>query len=109
MNPVFDKVMMKKPEGGKYNLSHTYKCGFRMGEMIPILSYPLLPGDRFDMTISSMLRFIALISPVYHEVTVNINAFVTPERIMYPGEYEDFITGAQEVLPPPIVTGKQKH
>lgn len=63
-----------------------------MGQLVPILCQPVVPGDRWTVNHSYLLRFNPLIAPLMHRVDVFFHSFFVPNRIIWDG-WEEFITG----------------
>ncbi len=86
---------MRKPNYSAFDLSHEKKLSFEMGQLIPILTEEIVPGDQFKISSEIMLRFAPMIAPVMHRVNAYIHYFFVPNRIVW-DEWEDFITGGQQ-------------
>lgn len=98
----FKQVPVKAQKRNRFDLSHDVKMSFKMGRLYPISVLEAMPGDTFRINLESLLRFAPLVSPVMHEVIVTFHAFFTPNRILWP-QFEDWITGAANVLAPNFV------
>lgn len=66
-----------------------------MGQLVPILCQPVVPGDRWTVNHSYLLRFNPLIAPLMHRVDVFFHSFFVPNRIIWDG-WEEFITGGKD-------------
>ncbi|QGF19335.1 major capsid protein [Antarctic microvirus COCH21_V_SP_16] len=97
---IFNSVQMSKPKNNLFDLSHDVKLSLNMGELVPIMVMETVPGDRFNISVESLLRFAPLVSPVMHRMNVTIHYFFVPNRILWDG-WEDFITNTKTlgVLP----------
>ena len=51
------------------NLSHRVLSTCKMGQILPILSEPLVPGDKIDVKINQFARFLPLAVPAYVRLT----------------------------------------
>lgn len=78
-----------------FDLSHTHKTSGHFGRLYPVLVEETLPGDRWKMQTSKMVRALPLVSPVMHRVTIKEHWFYVPNRIIWEG-WEEFITVKQE-------------
>lgn len=83
-----------------------------MGELSPVGSFEVLPGDTVQIQNSGLLRVSPPVTPVMHPVTVKFFNFFVPNRILDPADgsfkWEDFITGGEDglyVTPPPRTGG----
>lgn len=72
-----------------------------MGRLVPI-TRPLdvLPGDRWNISVQSMLRMAPLVAPVMHQIYVKHYFFFVPIRLLWDG-FEEFISdpGASTAVP----------
>lgn len=85
-----------------HNLSHEHKLSCDMGQLVPIATIEVLPGDSFNMSTSLLARVAPLVSPVMHNVDIRVHNWYVPNRIIDDG-WEDFITGENED-PRPTIT-----
>lgn len=92
MKNLFNSIQLKKPKTNTFDLTHDVKLSFNMGELIPILCLECVPGDSFNISCESLVRFAPLVSPVMHRMDVYMHYFFVPNRIIWDG-WEDFITG----------------
>lgn len=87
------KIPVNTPRRHRHNLSHYVKMTGEMGTLMPILCQDVLPGDRFKVSVTDLIRFAPLIAPVMSEIDVYVHFFFVPNRIIWT-QWEDFITGA---------------
>lgn len=87
------KIPIKTPRRHRHDLSHYVKMTGEMGTLMPILCQDVLPGDRFKISVTDLIRFAPLIAPVMSEIDVYVHFFFVPNRIIWT-QWEDFITGA---------------
>lgn len=66
-----------------FNLTHEKKFTCDFGQLIPALFLECSPGDIFKMSVSILARFMPLVHPIFHEVTIDFHAFFVPTRIIY--------------------------
>lgn len=92
---LFNTVLAKRPKSNVFDLSHDVKLSFDMGQLVPIMCMEAVPGDKFNVSNESMLRFAPLIAPIMHKVDVYTHTFFVPNRILWSG-WEDFITGGRD-------------
>lgn len=97
MANIFKQVEMRKPKRNTFNLSHTRKMTLDMGKLVPIMVVDTVPGDKFSISTSQLIRFAPLVSPVMHEVNVYTHFFFVPNRLVFE-EWQDFITGGEDGL-----------
>lgn len=98
-----NSVKMSKPGSNIFDLTHDKKLSCQMGQLVPVMLEPTLPGDRFGINCESLIRFAPLIAPMMHRVDVTVHYFFVPNRLVWPG-WEDFITngGDQPDTPLPV-------
>lgn len=94
---IFSQVRMTRPQSNTFDLSHERKFSMQTAILTPILVLECVPGDKFNMTTSQMLRFAPLIAPIMHTVSVYTHFFFVPNRILW-DNWEDFITGGEDGL-----------
>lgn len=63
----------------------------QMGKLTPIMCMEAVPGDKFNISCESLLRFAPLVSPVMHRMDVTMHYFFVPNRLTWPN-WEKFIT-----------------
>lgn len=98
---IFSSVASKKPKGSKFDLSHEVKLSGKMGNLYPILTQEVLPGDSFKVNTEIMLRFAPMLAPIMHRVNVSTHYFFVPNRIVW-NEWKEFITGGRNGTDNPI-------
>lgn len=76
----------------KFNLGYKKLLSCDMGELVPVGTMEVLPGDTVQMATSALIRCSPLLAPVMHPVRVNIHHWYVPYRLIW-DDFEDFITG----------------
>ena len=67
-----------------------------MGLLVPIMTpLEVLPGDTVQQATSVLMRLSPLLAPVMHPVTMKINHWYVPHRIVWE-DWEKFITGGED-------------
>ena len=92
---IFNQVSVKAPSYNTFDLSHDRKFSSTIGELTPILVTECVPGDKFNITSSSMLRFAPMVAPIMHKASVYTHFFFVPNRILW-NNWEDFISGGED-------------
>lgn len=87
---LFNSVKMTRPKRSAFDLSHDVKLSFNMGELVPVCCFEAVPGDSFNMSMESLIRFAPMVAPVMHRFDVTCHYFFVPNRIIWPG-WSDFI------------------
>lgn len=91
MANIFNSIRMKRPRRNAFNLSYESKLTLNMGELVPIMCMPVVPGDKFRVKTESLVRLAPLVAPMMHRVNVFTHYFFVPNRLLW-NEWEDFIT-----------------
>lgn len=81
--------MLKKRS--KHNLSYQNTLSFDMGQLVPVCSQEVNPGDTLEIQSTAVLRTAPLLAPIMHNVDAYMHWFFVPHRIVF-DEWEDFIT-----------------
>ena len=99
-NNLFNSIQLNKPKKNVFDLTHDVKLSANMGELTPILTLECVPGDKFDLSCESLIRFAPMIAPVMHRMDVTMHYFFVPNRILWQN-WEKFITehNSAHVLP----------
>ncbi|QXP07945.1 MAG: major capsid protein [Arizlama microvirus] len=91
---IFNSIQLTKPKKNVFDLSHDVKLSLNMGELVPIMCMEAIPGDKFNISAESLLRFQPLVAPVMHRMDVTIHYFFVPNRILWDG-WEKYITNTK--------------
>lgn len=91
MANIFNSIRLKRPRRNAFNLSYESKLTLNMGELVPIMCMPVVPGDKFRVKTESLVRLAPLVAPMMHRVNVFTHYFFVPNRLVW-DEWEDFIT-----------------
>jgi hypothetical protein len=97
---LFNSIKLTKPKKNVFDLTHDVKLSADMGNLTPILTMECVPGDKFDLSCESLIRFAPLVAPVMHRMDVTMHYFFVPNRILWEN-WEKFITDAnsEHVMP----------
>lgn len=79
----------------RFDVGYSKRISFNMGQLVPTFLTEVLPGDRFNISNETLLRFDALVAPVMHEINVTVHYFFVPNRITWKN-WEKFITGSTD-------------
>jgi len=88
---IFNSIQLKKPKKNFFDLTHDVKLSCNMGELVPILTMEVVPGDSIDLGCESIIRFAPMTAPVMHRMDVTMHYFFVPNRILW-DNWEKFIT-----------------
>lgn len=92
---IFKNINSQKPSRNTFDLSHERKFSMNMGELIPILTEEVVPGDSWKVNTETLMRLAPMVAPVMHRVNVYTHFFFVPNRIVW-DNWEDFITGGED-------------
>lgn len=92
-----NSVQVSKPRSNVFDLSHDVKLSMNMGNLVPIAILECVPGDKFNLSCESMIRFAPMVAPVMHRFDVTMHYFFVPNRIIWPN-WEDFITNTPDAM-----------
>lgn len=65
-----------------FDLSHTNSGSCNLGQLLPVLVEPTLPGDYFKVNISYLLRMAQMVAPPMSRIGTSFFAFYCPNRIL---------------------------
>lgn len=88
---IFNSVRLQKPNRNVFDLSHDVKLSFNPGELIPVMCLECVPGDKFNISCETLLRFSPLVSPMMHRSDLFVHYFFVPSRLLWEN-WEEFIT-----------------
>ena len=88
---IFNSIQLKKPKKNFFDLTHDVKLSTNMGQLTPILTLEVVPGDKIDIGCESIIRFAPMTAPVMHRMDVTMHYFFVPNRILWPN-WEKYIT-----------------
>jgi hypothetical protein len=92
---IFTHVEKTHVKSNTFDLSHDKKFTMKMGELTPIFSQEVLPGDKWNVKTTQLLRLAPMIAPIMHQITCYTHYFYVPNRILWDG-WQDFITGGAD-------------
>lgn len=92
---IFDSIPVSKRPSSRFDLSYSNKLTFDFGQLIPLTWQETLPGDKFHISTSFLMRMAPLVAPVMHNCNVYVHFFAVPYRLIW-DEFEDFITGGPD-------------
>lgn len=92
-NPnTFNSIMVQRPKYNTFDMSHDIRYTFDMGRLVPFTrAIDVLPGDRWNVSVQSMLRMSPMLAPVMHQIYVKHYFFFVPTRLLWDG-FEEFIS-----------------
>lgn len=88
---LLNSIQLAVTKSNYFDLTHDVKMSARMGKLYPILALEAVPGDKFNISCESLIRFAPLVSPVMHRMDVTMHYFFVPNRLLW-DSWEEFIT-----------------
>ena len=95
-----------KLDRSSFNLSNFTMFDCEQGQLIPTATYDCVPGDKFNLSTSSLVRTTPLIKPAYTvDLMQKTASFFVAYRTLYK-DFEDFFAGGRtgnKIIPLPAV------
>ena len=102
---IFNTVPISKPKRNLFNLTYSNRFSCKLGQLVPILCKPVVPGDTFKVNTEIFIRTAPLVSPMFQEMRVYTHYFYVPNRLIMK-DWEQFIS-PHATLEEPDPTEKQ--
>lgn len=78
----------------RFNLTHTHKLTCKSGLLIPCLCEQVLPGDKWKLNSSVLVRMLPQLHPTMSRFKIYWHYFFVPNRLIM-DDWENFITGGK--------------
>lgn len=92
---IFNKVEMPNVKKSTFDLSHERKFSMKPYGLVPCLVLECLPGDKFRINTSQLVRFLPMSSPVMHRFDFYVHMWYVPNHTLW-ANWEKFITGGPQ-------------
>lgn len=102
---IFNSVPISKPKRNLFNLTYSNRFSCKLGQLVPILCKPVVPGDTFKVNTEIFIRTAPLVSPMFQEMKIYTHYFYVPNRLIMK-DWEQFIS-PHATLEEPNPTEKQ--
>ncbi len=79
----FAKVPAVSHPRSSFNRSNSFKTSFNSGELIPVFSDEVLPGDSFNLKMHAFARLSTPIFPIMDNMFLNSFFFFVPMRLLW--------------------------
>lgn len=79
----FGNAPMKTIKRSSFKMPFSYKTTGNTGEIIPILTQEILPGDTFKVHTASLVRMLTPIAPVLDNAWMDTYFFFIPNRLVW--------------------------
>lgn len=105
MSNLYTERPSLSPKLNAFNLSHNHYTTMDFGWLYPVMWQECVPGDIFTLKTETLARALPLVSPILNNITMELEAFFVPSRLLWK-KFEDFITTVdQESIPPKSFEG----
>lgn len=98
-NNIYTAVPIHTPERSTFNMSHTRTTSLKMGKLVPCFRAPCLPGDKWNISVQSLMRLMPMVSPPMANIKAYFHFFFVPNRINWEN-WKEFITGGETYTGP---------
>lgn len=88
------------PGRNAFNLSHNHFTTMDFGYVYPIAWFECVPGDVYDLYFQSLFRVLAMVAPILNNITVSLDVYFCPTRLLWK-DWEKFITTVDDETIPP--------
>lgn len=92
---IFSRVQTQVIPRHTFNLSHRNLLSLNQGTIVPIFCEETVPGDKWKISQSTMLRYASLLAPVMSDAYVSTLFFYVPWYQIW-DDYKTFETGGDE-------------
>lgn len=89
---IFNSIAIQELPRNTFDLTHQHATTMDFADLVPICVMEAVPGDIFDISSETFIRFQPLITPMMHRCDFTVHYFFVPNRLLWDG-WEDFITG----------------
>lgn len=90
---IFQKLPVPKVHFSNFNMTHEYKCGMEMGDLVPIQCLECVPNDTWFLSNQVLVRFAPMKFPVMHRINMKLYHFFVPNRLIWK-YWQEFISEA---------------
>ena len=91
MENLFNSIEVTRPPSNTFDLTHDVKMTGGMGNLMPCCVAECVPGDSWEISGDTYIRFAPMVAPIMHTIDVSIHYFFVPNRIIW-SNWEKFIT-----------------
>lgn len=75
----------------KYSLDCETRSSYEMGQLVPFLCQEVVPGDKYRVQSSSLIRMMPMLAPLMHRIDYIQRFYYVPYRLLCPN-YEKMVT-----------------
>ena len=78
-----NSVKLTKTSSNLFDMTHDKKLSCEAGYLIPTLCEEAVPGDKWNISIESIVRLAPMLAPVMHRFDIFFHVFFCPTRIVW--------------------------
>lgn len=95
MANLFQSIPLRPPRRNFFNLSHERKQTTDMMRLTPIMCEKVLGSDRFSVTSDILVRMMATVAPIMHNINIYTHFFFAPRRLLW-DDWQNYIGGGRD-------------
>lgn len=92
-------VQSMHPPLHAFDLSHNHFTTFNFSKVYPVAWFECVPGDIFDISFQAMIRALPMVAPILNNITVNIDAYFVPTRLIWKDWVKFYTQVDDETIP----------
>lgn len=82
-NLIFSTIPDTNVQYSDFDLSHDAKLSLNLGHLVPVQIRECLPGETYDIDISSFVRMAPMVYPVLQSIKGYFHTFFVPNRLIF--------------------------
>lgn len=82
-NLMFSTIPDTQVQYSDFDLSHDAKLSLNIGHLVPVQIRECLPGETYDIDISSFVRMAPMVYPVMQSIKGYFHTFFVPNRLIF--------------------------
>lgn len=79
----FSETLAKSVQRTRFKRPFRLKTSFNVGELVPLMVDEVLPGDTYKISVKTLTRLQALLTPVMDNAFLDVYAFFVPSRLCW--------------------------
>lgn len=95
MANLFQSIPLRPPRRNFFNLSHERKQTTDMMRLTPLMCEKVIGSDRFSVTSDILVRMMATVAPIMHNINIYTHFFFVPRRLLW-NDWQNYIGGGRD-------------
>lgn len=95
MASLFQSIPLRPPRRNFFNLSHERKQTTDMMRLTPLMCEKVIGSDRFSVTSDILVRMMATVAPIMHNINIYTHFFFVPRRLLW-DDWQNYIGGGRD-------------